>query len=69
MNKKEAIIEVSSADISKFGWVDEIMDNLDSMYAQGYMNCFISEIGNTLLSSSEDYREAIIYALDYDIWK
>ena len=69
MNKSESISKAKSVDISEWGWVGDIIDNLDSMYARGYMSCFASELGNALSSDDEEYRESIIEALNYDIWK
>ena len=69
MNKNEAISKVESANISEWGWADEIIDSLDSMYARGYMNRYMEELGNAISSDDEEYRESIVEALNYDIWK
>lgn len=67
---KEKVIElVKSADISQYGWFDDIVKPLlKGTYAGGYLDAKVEDLGNSLSSSDEEYRDEILEICDYDIW-
>lgn len=61
--------KVKEADISNPDWLQELLDELPSCYAKGYLNAKMEELRIALDSNSEEYREAIIDYIDNDIWE
>lgn len=71
MNQKDIFIKaVRDADISNEDWVEDCFPLLVGLpFARGYITRLCEELGNSLDTRSEDYREAILKTEDATIWK
>lgn len=69
-DQQSTLAAVQSADISRDDWYCAIIDAIPNLYARGYLQCKIEEIGASLSSSSEDFREELAGVVEeYDIWE
>lgn len=68
MNKQETIAAIQAADISEWGWLEEILGCVVDKYARGYIQRKSEELGNSISSDTEEFREEILEAANYDIW-
>lgn len=68
MNKEQVIAEVNTANLSDINWWADIRTKMGKTYAVGYLDAKTEELGNALPSDCEEFREAILEYLDYDIW-
>lgn len=69
MNQKQAIKAIKKADITEYGWCSDIVDQLDSQYAQGYLSARMCTMSDHLSSDDEEYREMVLEIMEYTIWK
>jgi hypothetical protein len=60
MNKEQYIDALNTADIKKDDWDRYILNKLENDFIRGYMTRRTEELGNSLDSNSEYYREELI---------
>lgn len=68
MEKQKVINAILKADINDPDWACDIVDNIEDKYARGYLDRVTTELGESLMSDTEDYREALAEAATHSIW-
>ena len=66
--QKKIIKQIKKANIDEADWVEDVRDTISESYALGYFDGKLSEIYNSLSSSTEDFREELLEVVKHDIW-
>lgn len=68
MNRAETIAAIKSADLSETDWEQAILDLVADKYARGYLTAKVSQLWNSIGTSSEEFREEFLQLCNHDIW-
>lgn len=68
--KDQFIAAVRAADITNEDWLEDCLPIIkDLPFARSYIACLQNELGESLDTRSEDYREEILELEEADIWE
>ncbi len=67
MNQEQIIKAVYDADIDQDDWYVDIVEQVDSQYAKGYINATIESMNGRYDYKDESFREELLEVLEYDI--
>lgn len=70
MNKQEAIEAIKISDIkNETDWIYNIILSIDDRYAAGYLMAKAENLGESISSSDEMFRDELLTMIDWDIWE